>query len=44
MATIESSIETLISEARLMDAQKRYHEFLSYCNEKKEDLLSPTPK
>ena len=39
MATIESSIETLISEARLMDAQKRYNEFLEFCNQKKEDLL-----
>ncbi len=35
----EKNIETLIAEARLMDAQKRFNDFLSFCNEKKEDLL-----
>ena len=39
MAVVDSSIETLIREARLTDAQKRYNEFLTFCNERKEDLL-----
>ncbi len=39
MSAVESSIETLISEANLMDAQKRFNEFLEFCNDKKEDLL-----
>jgi serine/threonine protein kinase len=37
--TTEKSIETLVSEAKLTEAQARFNTFLEYCDDKKNDLL-----
>lgn len=39
MPTKEKSIETLIKQAHLNDAQKRFSEFLNLCLEKRNDLI-----
>ena len=37
--TTEKSIETLVSEAKLTEAQARFNTFLEFCEEKRNDLL-----
>jgi serine/threonine protein kinase len=37
--TTEKSIETLVSEAKLTEAQARFNTFLEFCEDKKNDLL-----
>jgi serine/threonine protein kinase len=39
MPTEKKSIETLVAEARLKDAQSRFREFLDFCDDEKDFLL-----